>query len=146
MSPLIELRGTFPITLVGNNDTKIGEFSMSITSSFQNKMSPIPDLNNQLNMNNRDQINLNEDTFESNEQLARQLAKQEENGRLHAQMNQDNRIASSMQSRGANPDTYQPNNFNQLEQERPTRDKPASKIQNSKNLTGKNAENNFSNR
>lgn len=67
MSPLIELRGTFPITLVGNNDTKIGEFSMSITSSFQNKMSPIPDLNNQLNMNQRDQINLNEDTFESNE-------------------------------------------------------------------------------
>ena len=71
MGPLIELRGTFPITLVGNNDTKIGEFSMSVTSSFQNKMSPIPDLNNQLNMNNRDQINLNEDTFENNEQLAK---------------------------------------------------------------------------
>lgn len=105
MGPLIELRGTFPITLVGNNDTKIGEFSMSVTSSFQNKMSPIPDLNNQLNMN-RDQINLNEDTFESNEQLAKQLAMQDENGKLHAQMNQDNRIASSMQNRGANPDSY----------------------------------------
>jgi hypothetical protein len=51
MSPLIELRGTFPITLIGNNDAKIGEFSLAITSSFSNKTSPIPDLNNQLNMN-----------------------------------------------------------------------------------------------
>ena len=51
MTPLIELRGTFPITLIGTNDTKIGEFSLAITSSFSNKTSPIPDLNNQLNMN-----------------------------------------------------------------------------------------------
>ena len=43
MSPILELRGTFPITLVGNNDTKIGEFSLSITSSFANKMAEIPD-------------------------------------------------------------------------------------------------------
>jgi hypothetical protein len=54
MAPMIELRGTFPITLIGNNDAKIGEFSMAITSSFTNKSSPIPELNNQLNMNNRD--------------------------------------------------------------------------------------------
>ena len=54
MAPIIELRGTFPITLLGNNDAKIGEFSLAITSSFTNKTSPIPDLNNQLNMNNRD--------------------------------------------------------------------------------------------
>ena len=33
-SPLIELRGQFPITLTGNQDIKIGEFSLSITSSF----------------------------------------------------------------------------------------------------------------
>ena len=38
MSPLVELRGTFPITLTGNNNIKIGEFSLSITSSFANPM------------------------------------------------------------------------------------------------------------
>ena len=34
MGPLLELRGTFPITLVGNEKIKIGEFDMAITSSF----------------------------------------------------------------------------------------------------------------
>ena len=116
MSPLIELRGTFPITLIGNNDAKIGEFSIAITSSFSNKTSPIPDLNNQLNnMNNRDMIDLNEDTFESNEQLANTLAMQEQNQRLHAQMNQDNRIPSSLQNKGANQGSYSSSNFNQQE-------------------------------
>jgi hypothetical protein len=43
MAPILELRGTFPITLVGNNDVKIGEFDLSITSSFTNKMVEIPD-------------------------------------------------------------------------------------------------------
>ncbi len=33
-SPLLELKGTFPITLTGNNDVKIGEFAFSMTSSF----------------------------------------------------------------------------------------------------------------
>jgi hypothetical protein len=37
MAPLLELRGTFPITLTMNNDVKIGEFSIAITSSFGNK-------------------------------------------------------------------------------------------------------------
>ena len=37
MAPLVELRGTFPITLTMNNDVKIGEFSLAITSSFANK-------------------------------------------------------------------------------------------------------------
>lgn len=32
--PLVELRGTFPITLTGNTNVKIGEFDMAITSSF----------------------------------------------------------------------------------------------------------------
>lgn len=43
MAPILELRGTFPITLTGNNDVKIGEFNLSITSSFTSKMTPIPD-------------------------------------------------------------------------------------------------------
>ena len=41
---------------------------------------------------NREEINLNEDTFENNEILAEQMA----NDKLHEQMNQDNRIASSL--------------------------------------------------
>ena len=32
--PLIELRGTFPITLTGNQNVKIGEFNLAITSQF----------------------------------------------------------------------------------------------------------------
>lgn len=43
MGPIIELRGCFPITTIGNNDVKIGEFNLSITSSFGNKTTPIPD-------------------------------------------------------------------------------------------------------
>jgi hypothetical protein len=39
MSPLVEMRGTFPITLTGNNNIKIGEFNLSVTSSFANPMS-----------------------------------------------------------------------------------------------------------
>jgi len=39
MSPLLEMRGTFPITLTGNNNIKIGEFNMSLTTSFNNPMS-----------------------------------------------------------------------------------------------------------
>jgi hypothetical protein len=42
MSPILEVRGTFPITLVGNNDVKIGEFSMAMTTSFASKMTEIP--------------------------------------------------------------------------------------------------------
>ena len=42
MSPILEVRGTFPITLVGNNDIKIGEFSMAMTTSFASKMTEIP--------------------------------------------------------------------------------------------------------
>ena len=34
MSPLVELRGVFPITLVGDENVKIGEFELAITSSF----------------------------------------------------------------------------------------------------------------
>jgi hypothetical protein len=34
LSPLIGLRGTFPITLTGNQSVKIGEFELSMTSSF----------------------------------------------------------------------------------------------------------------
>lgn len=34
LSPLIELRGTFPITLTGNQSVQIGEFDLMITSSF----------------------------------------------------------------------------------------------------------------
>ena len=45
MAPVVELRGTFPITLAGNNSIKIGEFDLSIVSSFGNKMSPIPNSN-----------------------------------------------------------------------------------------------------
>jgi len=36
MAPIIELRGTFPITLIGDLDYKIGEFSFALTSSFTN--------------------------------------------------------------------------------------------------------------
>ena len=43
MAPILEVRGTFPITLVGNQDVKIGEFSMAMTSSFVNKSTPVPD-------------------------------------------------------------------------------------------------------
>lgn len=43
LGPIIELRGCFPITLTGNNDIKIGEFNLSITSSFGSKTTPIPD-------------------------------------------------------------------------------------------------------
>lgn len=32
--PLIELRGTFPITLTGNQNVKIGEFDLAITTQF----------------------------------------------------------------------------------------------------------------
>ena len=42
MAPMLELRGTFPITLTGNNDVKIGEFSLAITTSFGNKTTSIP--------------------------------------------------------------------------------------------------------
>ena len=41
---------------------------------------------------NREEIDLNEDTFANDEQLAEQMA----NGRLHEQMNQDNRVPSSL--------------------------------------------------
>ena len=34
MAPILEVRGIFPITLIGNNDVKIGEFALSLTSSF----------------------------------------------------------------------------------------------------------------
>ena len=39
MSPLLEMRGTFPITLTGNNSIKIGEFNLAVTTSFGNAMS-----------------------------------------------------------------------------------------------------------
>tara|TARA_B110000285_G_C14773527_1_gene445130 strand:- start:2 stop:595 length:594 start_codon:yes stop_codon:yes gene_type:complete len=45
MAPVVELRGTFPITLAGNNSVKIGEFDLSIVSSFGNKTNPIPNSN-----------------------------------------------------------------------------------------------------
>jgi hypothetical protein len=36
LAPLVEVRGVFPITLTGDNNIKIGEFSLAITSSFSN--------------------------------------------------------------------------------------------------------------
>ena len=41
MAPLVEVRGVFPITLTGNTDVKIGEFSLAITSSFGQSVAPI---------------------------------------------------------------------------------------------------------
>lgn len=40
--PLIELRGTFPITMRTNPNIKIGEFDLALTTSFANKSSQIP--------------------------------------------------------------------------------------------------------
>ena len=52
-SPLLEVRGTFPITLTGNNNIKIGEFNMAVTTSFGNQMSQIPQSVGQNSNNNK---------------------------------------------------------------------------------------------
>ena len=88
MSPLIELRGTFPITLTGNQDVKIGEFSLSITSSFGGKMTAIPK-----DFESRQEIDLNEESFLANEKAA-------QNSRLHEQMQLDQRVPASLQGAG----------------------------------------------
>ena len=104
MAPLVELRGTFPITLTGNNDVKIGEFDLAITSSFGSRTT-------QPNSNaNFEQLISNEDSFEMNEQTAQQLAN-ETNQRIHEQMAVDNRIPTSLQNRGADTAQYAASNF-----------------------------------
>ena len=57
LAPLVELRGTFPITLTGNNDIKIGEFDLAITSSFGSQPTQP---NSKANF---EQLTSNEDTF-----------------------------------------------------------------------------------
>jgi hypothetical protein len=44
----------------------------------------------------RQEIDLNEDTFANNEELAATMANQQ----LHDQMNMDNRVPSSLQTKG----------------------------------------------
>jgi hypothetical protein len=59
-------------------------------------------------------------------------------------MNQDNRIPSSLQGR---PNAYNQGAFNQVEPERPVRDRPLNnKNYLNSNLTGKNQDLNFANR
>lgn len=65
--PMLELRESFEIKSVGNQNLKIGKFSISITTNFGEGGQP-----------KREKISL-DDSFEANEQLAQQEA----NSRIH---------------------------------------------------------------
>jgi len=106
---MLELRASFPITLTGNPNIKIGEFAIAMTTNFGEGAQP-----------KRQEISL-DDSFEANEQLAAKLASQD----IIEKSFPDDRIAASLQR--DTKTTYNMGRYNQELDERPIRQAPAYK-------------------
>lgn len=85
--PMLELRGSFPISLTGNPNVKIGEFAIAITTNFgEGQQKP-----------QRQQVSL-DDSFEANEKQA----EIEANQRILEKSFPDDRIPASLQRTNQN--------------------------------------------
>lgn len=101
--PMLELRGAFPITLTGNPNVKIGEFSISLTTNFGEGGQP-----------ERQPISLDE-SFEQNELRAKKEAEQ----LMLEKSFPDNRVPASLQR--ANGGEYAAGKYDNDLDERPIR-------------------------
>ncbi|CDW78943.1 c2 domain-containing protein 3 [Stylonychia lemnae] len=112
------IKSAFPIVLTGNHNVKIGQFNISIVSSYADQNS-----NNQMKRNaNRQNIDL-DDSFEENEKLAHKMTQQDRNKKIIENAFRDDRIPSSYQDQ-KNPSSYKKQDFDFEIDERPTRERP----------------------